>query len=67
MREEKTSDPTTGPGTTRDPNQADRNGRDTGADKGSDAPETSDGPQQTNPDPMTGPGTTADPNQADRT
>lgn len=60
-------DPTDGPGSTNDPNQADRNGRDPWPDSHRDVPEQSDGPEQTNPDPETGPGTTSDPNQADRT
>ncbi|MCR9107774.1 hypothetical protein [Marivita sp. XM-24bin2] len=59
-------DPNTGPGTTSDPNQADRTGF-PWKDKFKDVPEQSDGPKQTNPDPNAGPGTTNDPNQADRT
>ena len=59
------SDPKTGPGTTNDPNQADR-APDPRRDRSANVPETSDGPEQTNPDPKTGPGTTSDPNQADR-
>ncbi len=60
-----TSDPTTGPGSTSDPNQADRTGF-PWPDKHKDVPDTSDGPKQTNPDPETGPGTTRDPNQKER-
>jgi hypothetical protein len=59
------SDPTTGPGTTDDPNQSTNADPETGPDDG--VPETPQGPRQTNPDPSTGPGTTQDPNQADRT
>ena len=59
------TDPKTGPGTTSDPNQADRTGN-PGRDRFKDVPETHDGPEQTNPDPASGPGTTSDPNQADR-
>lgn len=60
------NDPTKGPGSTSDPNQADRTGY-PGHDKFKDVPKVSTGPKQTNPDPKTGPGTTSDPNQADRT
>lgn len=58
-------DPKTGPGTTSDPNQADRNGRDPWPDRPKDVPRDPVTPPQTNPDPKTGPGTTSDPNQAD--
>lgn len=61
-----TNDPKTGPGTTSDPNQADRTGL-PGRDTFKDVPETSPGKKQKNTDPETGPGTTSDPNQADRT
>ncbi|MFP7671820.1 hypothetical protein ACG74X_00545 [Marivita sp. S0852] len=60
------NDPKTGPGSTSDPNQADRTG-DPRPDKFKDVPDQPKGPKQTNPDPQTGPGTTSDPNQADRT
>ena len=63
---QRNDDPKTGPGTTSDPNQADR----TGPPKRhrlSEARRRSDTPPQRNPDPETGPGTTRDPNQADRT
>lgn len=60
------TDPKTGPGSTFDPNQADRTGF-PWPDKFKDVPKTSDSPKQINPDPKTGPGTTSDPNQADRT
>ena len=56
-------DPTTGPGTTNDPNQADNTGLPR-KDRFKDVPEKQEGPDQTNPDPQTGPGTTSDPNQA---
>ena len=59
-------EPTEGPGTTNDPNQADNQAIDI-KDPFADVPEESEGPPQTNPDPSTGPGTTKDPNQADRT
>ena len=62
----KSTDPKTGPGSTSDPNQADRTGN-PGRDPFKNVPEESTGPKQTNPDPTTGPGTTSDPNQADRT
>ncbi|WP_439521214.1 hypothetical protein [Marivita sp.] len=63
---DKITDPASGPGTTSDPNQADRTGY-PGRDRFKDVPDTSSGPKQTNPDPASGPGTTRDPNQADRT
>ncbi|WP_292289588.1 hypothetical protein [Marivita sp.] len=63
---QKNSDPKTGPGTTSDPNQADRTGY-PDRDKFKDVPEKSSGSKQTNPDPTSGPGTTSDPNQADKT
>ena len=63
---DENNDPKTGPGTTSDPNQADKTGY-PGRDKFKDVPKESTGPKQTNPDPETGPGTTSDPNQADRT
>ncbi|MGX0877412.1 hypothetical protein ACSSV4_002100 [Roseovarius sp. MBR-154] len=67
MTQQRNDDPATGPGTTSDPNQADRNTVDPWPDKDKDVPETSDAPEQENPAPGTGPGTTEDPNQADRT
>lgn len=60
------SDPKTGPGTTSDPNQADRTG-DPDWNPSPDVPERAPGKPQRNDDPATGPGTTSDPNQADRT
>ena len=63
---ETDKDPKTGPGTTNDPNQADRTGL-PGRDKYKDVPEESSGEKQKNTDPKTGPGTTSDLNQADRT
>ena len=59
-------DPGNGPGTTNDPNQADKTGLPQ-KDRFKDIPEKSDGPPQENPDPGTGPGTTSDPNQANLT
>ena len=62
------TDPKTGPGSTKDPNQANRNSRDPWPDQFADVPETApDTPEQDNPVPDRGPGTTKDPNQADRT
>ena len=61
------NDPATGPGSTKDPNQANLNDLDPWPAKDDDVPEESSGPTQTNDDPKTGPGTTSDPNQADRT
>lgn len=63
MSDEKTEDPTTGPGTTDDPNSATH----TEMPKPSEArPDVAD--EETDPDdPLTGPGSTKDPNQATRT
>ena len=66
MTEQTNPHPGSGPGTTSDPNQADRTGIPE-KDTFKDVPETHDGPEQTNPDPETGPGTTSDPNQANLT
>lgn len=66
MMSKDNTDPTKGPGTTSDPNQADRTGN-PGHDPFKEVPDETDGPKQTNRDPETGPGTTTDPNQADRT
>lgn len=63
---QKNPDPETGPGTTSDPNQADRTGIPE-KDTFKDVPAKQQGPDQTNPDPESGPGTTEDPNQANLT
>ncbi|KNG92643.1 hypothetical protein [Pseudaestuariivita atlantica] len=56
----------TGPGTTTDPNQADRTGTPR-PDPHANVPETSDDAPSSGQHPGSGPGTTSDPNQADRT
>ncbi|MEL7090312.1 MAG: hypothetical protein AAFN94_01120 [Pseudomonadota bacterium] len=63
---QKNPDPANGPGTTHDPNQADKTGLPQ-KDRFKDVPEKSDGAEQTNPHPASGPGTTSDPNQANLT
>ncbi|MBJ3761826.1 hypothetical protein ILP92_03565 [Maribius pontilimi] len=61
---------TTGPGTTNDPNQANKTGLPEKTPETPDVtpPEANDGATTDRPDdPTTGPGTTSDPNQANRT
>jgi hypothetical protein len=60
---QRNEDPLTGPGTTSDPNQADRTGL-PGRKKFTKVPEEPKGPPQRNDHPASGPGTTDDPNMS---
>lgn len=62
---QRNDDPYTGPGTTSDPNQADRTGLPR-RKKYKKVPENPPGPPQRNDRPATGPGTTDDPNMSTR-
>ena len=60
MTDDDRKDPTKGPGSTQDPNQADRNAVDPWPDRHRDVPERPEGEEgQENSDPQTGPGTTS--------
>ena len=63
MSDTDTNHPASGPGTTTDPNQADRTGRPTPRTEPAVEVDT----DYDRDDPKVGPGTTSDPNQADRT
>ncbi len=63
MPDDDENDPKTGPGTTSDPNQANRTGLPKQSDERPDLTTEETDPE----DPNTGPGSTADPNQANRT
>ncbi len=60
---DRKADPRTGPGTTDDPNQANRTGLPRHSDERPNMPRKTGDPE----DPKAGPGSTTDPNQADRT
>jgi len=63
MKDEPETDPTTGPGSTSDPNQANRTGIPSPAEEKPDVRVEASDPE----DPGRGPGSTSDPNQSNRT